>query len=101
MYRGGIASPRPRYDYQPSYSVTAREYDRDSSSGPSAPSRRTTDAQNFHSQPFFIVKAVYTTISLFAVFGWAVHMKGGSLGEFQFTGKVLALSGSLLVWPML
>lgn len=49
----------------------------------------------------FIVKAVYTTISLFAVLGWAVHMNGGSLGDFQFTGKVLVLSGSALVWPML
>lgn len=48
----------------------------------------------------FVVKAVYTTVALLAVLGWAVHMNGGSLGDFSFDNQVL-LSGSALVWPMI
>lgn len=47
----------------------------------------------------FVFKAVYTTVALFAVMGWAIHMNGGSLGSFDFGSS--ALSGSALVWPMI
>ncbi|KAL4907723.1 hypothetical protein BDW74DRAFT_166386 [Aspergillus multicolor] len=48
----------------------------------------------------FVVKAVYTTVALLGVLGWAVHMNGGSLGDFTFDGQV-NLHGSALVWPMI
>ncbi|KAL4805341.1 permease for cytosine/purines, uracil, thiamine, allantoin-domain-containing protein [Aspergillus unguis] len=48
----------------------------------------------------FVVKAVYTTAALLGVLGWAVHMNGGSLGDFSFEGQT-SLSGSALVWPMI
>ncbi|KAL4749882.1 hypothetical protein BDW72DRAFT_204428 [Aspergillus terricola var. indicus] len=47
----------------------------------------------------FVVKAVYTTAALLGVLGWAVHMNGGSLGDFTFDTQV-TLHGSALVWPM-
>ncbi|KAH8174152.1 hypothetical protein LIA77_05571 [Sarocladium implicatum] len=47
----------------------------------------------------FVVKAVATTAGLFGVMGWAVHMNGGSLGDFEL--GYTALSGSKLVWPMI
>ncbi|KAL4969789.1 nucleobase cation symporter-1 family protein [Aspergillus stella-maris] len=48
----------------------------------------------------FVVKAVYTTVALLGVLGWAVHMNGGTLGDFSFEGQV-TLHGSALVWPMI
>ncbi|KAL4799633.1 permease for cytosine/purines, uracil, thiamine, allantoin-domain-containing protein [Aspergillus venezuelensis] len=48
----------------------------------------------------FVVKAVYTTVALLGVLGWAVHMNGGTLGDFSFDGQV-TLHGSALVWPMI
>ncbi|KAL3479674.1 permease for cytosine/purines, uracil, thiamine, allantoin-domain-containing protein [Aspergillus californicus] len=48
----------------------------------------------------FVVKAVYTTAALLGVLGWAVHMNGGTLGDFTFDGQV-TLHGSALVWPMI
>lgn len=48
----------------------------------------------------FVVKAVYTTIALVGVLGWAVHMNGGKMGRFSFDGQK-QLSGSALVWPMI
>ncbi|KAF4340516.1 allantoin transport [Fusarium beomiforme] len=47
----------------------------------------------------FVVKSVATTAALFGVMGWAVHMNGGSLGDFKMGYK--ELSGSKLVWPMI
>jgi NCS1 family nucleobase:cation symporter-1 len=49
----------------------------------------------------FVFKAVATTAGLFGVLGWAVHMNGGSLGDFSFNGKAHALSGAALIWPMI
>jgi len=52
----------------------------------------------------FVVKAVYTTISLFGVFGWVVSANGGSIGDFKYTGSStthIQLSGSDLIWPMI
>ncbi|KAL1602588.1 hypothetical protein SLS60_006004 [Paraconiothyrium brasiliense] len=49
----------------------------------------------------FVVKAVYTTIALFGVLGWAISANGGTLGEFKYTTKQARLSGSALVWPMI
>ena len=49
----------------------------------------------------FVVKAVYTTIALLGVLGWAVHANGGTIGSFSYTTKTLQLSGSALVWPMM
>ncbi|KAL3431355.1 permease for cytosine/purines, uracil, thiamine, allantoin-domain-containing protein [Aspergillus tetrazonus] len=48
----------------------------------------------------FVIKAVYTTVALLGVLGWAVHMNGGSLGDFAFDTQV-TLHGSALVWPMI
>ncbi|KAL4930361.1 nucleobase cation symporter-1 family protein [Aspergillus undulatus] len=48
----------------------------------------------------FVIKAVYTTVALLGVLGWAIHMNGGSLGDFSFDGQV-TLHGSALVWPMI
>ncbi|KAL4945613.1 hypothetical protein BDV06DRAFT_219150 [Aspergillus oleicola] len=48
----------------------------------------------------FVVKAVYTTVALLAVLGWAVKMNGGTLGDFSFDDQV-TLHGSALVWPMI
>lgn len=48
----------------------------------------------------FVVKAFYTTTALFGVFGWAVQMNGGTIGNFSFDGQV-TLKGSALVWPMI
>ncbi|KAL4738240.1 permease for cytosine/purines, uracil, thiamine, allantoin-domain-containing protein [Aspergillus similis] len=48
----------------------------------------------------FVIKAVYTTVALLGVLGWAVHMNGGSLGDFTFDTQV-TLHGSALVWPMI
>ncbi|KAL4948135.1 permease for cytosine/purines, uracil, thiamine, allantoin-domain-containing protein [Aspergillus filifer] len=48
----------------------------------------------------FVVKAVYTTVALLGVLGWAVHMNGGTLGDFSFDEQV-TLHGSALVWPMI
>ncbi|OAG01688.1 uncharacterized protein CC84DRAFT_1262714 [Paraphaeosphaeria sporulosa] len=49
----------------------------------------------------FVVKAVYTTIALFGVLGWAISANGGTLGNFDYTTKQARLSGSALVWPMI
>lgn len=49
----------------------------------------------------FVVKAVYTTIALFGVLGWAIHANGGTIGSFKYTTKTLQLSGSALIWPMM
>ena len=48
----------------------------------------------------FVVKAVASTAGLFGVLGWAVHMNGGSLGDFKELGGA-PLAGSALVWPMI
>ncbi|KAK6822803.1 hypothetical protein PG987_014348 [Apiospora arundinis] len=48
----------------------------------------------------FVVKAVYTTVALFGVLGWAVHANGGSIGSFSYD-KQVKLSGAALVWPMI
>ncbi|KAJ0335470.1 hypothetical protein COL922a_009206 [Colletotrichum nupharicola] len=47
----------------------------------------------------FVVKSVATTAGLFVMMGWAIHMNGGTLGDFDFGGK--SLSGSALLWPMI
>ncbi|KAK8076585.1 hypothetical protein PG994_003857 [Apiospora phragmitis] len=47
----------------------------------------------------FVVKAVYTTVALFGVLGWAVRANGGSIGSFSYDKQVV-LSGGALVWPM-
>lgn len=49
----------------------------------------------------FVVKAVYTTISLFGVLGWMISANGGQIGEFSYTTKQIRLSGSDLIWPMI
>jgi NCS1 family nucleobase:cation symporter-1 len=49
----------------------------------------------------FVVKAVYTTVALFGVLGWAIHANGGKIGDFSYTTKQAQLSGSDLVWPMI
>ena len=33
----------------------------------------------------FVVKAVYTTISLFGVLAWTISANGGKIGEFSYT----------------
>ena len=48
----------------------------------------------------FVIKAVYTTISLFGVMAWAISANGGELGSFHYTAKTPKLHGSALVWPM-
>jgi nucleobase:cation symporter-1, NCS1 family len=48
----------------------------------------------------FVVKAVYTTVALFGMMGWAISRNGGGLGSFTFTGQV-QLEGSQLVWPVI
>lgn len=48
----------------------------------------------------FVVKAVYTTVALFGVLGWAVRANGGSIGSFRYDGQV-RLEGAALVWPMI
>ncbi|KAK8108786.1 permease for cytosine/purines- uracil- thiamine- allantoin-domain-containing protein [Apiospora sp. TS-2023a] len=48
----------------------------------------------------FVVKAVYTTVALFGVLGWAVHANGGSIGSFSYD-KQVRLEGASLVWPMI
>ncbi|KAK8057540.1 permease for cytosine/purines- uracil- thiamine- allantoin-domain-containing protein [Apiospora saccharicola] len=47
-----------------------------------------------------VVKAVYTTVALFWVLGWAVHANGGSIGSFSYD-KQVRLEGAALVWPMI
>ena len=47
----------------------------------------------------FVIKAIISTAALFGVLGWAVHMNGGSLGNFELGGN--PLSGTDLVWPMI
>ncbi|RAO70615.1 uncharacterized protein BHQ10_006627 [Talaromyces amestolkiae] len=47
----------------------------------------------------FVFKAVYTTVALFGVMGWAIHKNGGSIGSFSF--QTSSLHGSALVWPMI
>ena len=49
----------------------------------------------------FVVKAVYTTISLFGVLGWVISANGGKIGEFSYTTAQTQLSGSDLIWPMI
>ena len=49
----------------------------------------------------FVVKAVYTTISLFGVLGWVISANGGTIGNFHFDKAKPALSGAALVWPMI
>lgn len=49
----------------------------------------------------FVVKAVYTTISLFGVLGWAISANGGKIGDFKYTTGQNELFGSDLVWPMI
>lgn len=49
----------------------------------------------------FVIKAVYTTIALFGVLGWAISANGGKIGDFSYTTKQARLSGSDLVWPMI
>ncbi|KAK6198972.1 hypothetical protein LQW54_010246 [Pestalotiopsis sp. IQ-011] len=50
----------------------------------------------------FVIKAVYTTVALFAMgqMGWAIRENGGGIGDFSFNATT-ALSGSALVWPMI
>ncbi|KAK8015533.1 permease for cytosine/purines- uracil- thiamine- allantoin-domain-containing protein [Apiospora marii] len=48
----------------------------------------------------FVVKAVYTTVALFGVLGWAVHANGGSIGSFSYD-KQVRLEGFALIWPMI
>ncbi|KAL2829403.1 permease for cytosine/purines, uracil, thiamine, allantoin-domain-containing protein [Aspergillus cavernicola] len=48
----------------------------------------------------FVVKSIYTTAALLGVLGWAIHMNGGTLGDFSFDGQT-TLHGSALVWPMI
>lgn len=49
----------------------------------------------------FVVKAVYTTISLFGVLGWVISANGGTIGSFDFSNAKPTLSGTALVWPMI
>ncbi|THX37031.1 hypothetical protein D6D10_06192 [Aureobasidium pullulans] len=49
----------------------------------------------------FVVKAVYTTISLLGVLGWTISANGGKLGDFKYTTKQTQLSGHELIWPMI
>lgn len=49
----------------------------------------------------FVIKAVYTTIALFGVLGWAISANGGKIGDFKYTTKQARLTGSDLVWPMI
>lgn len=49
----------------------------------------------------FVIKAVFTTVSLFGVLGWAISANGGKIGDFSYTTKQARLSGSELVWPMI
>ncbi|THY18057.1 hypothetical protein D6D01_07354 [Aureobasidium pullulans] len=49
----------------------------------------------------FVVKAVYTTISLLGVLGWTISANGGKLGDFKYTTKQTRLSGHELIWPMI
>ncbi|KAA8617879.1 FUI1 Cytosine uracil thiamine allantoin permease [Pyrenophora tritici-repentis] len=49
----------------------------------------------------FVVKAVYTTISLFGVLGWVISANGVKIGDFSYTTAQTQLSGSDLVWPMI
>ncbi|KAJ4288686.1 hypothetical protein N0V90_011923 [Kalmusia sp. IMI 367209] len=49
----------------------------------------------------FVVKAVYTTIALFGVLGWAINANGGRIGEFTYTTAQKQLSGLDLMWPMI
>jgi NCS1 family nucleobase:cation symporter-1 len=49
----------------------------------------------------FVVKAVYTTISLLGVLGWVISENGGKIGDFKYTTKQTHLSGRDLVWPMI
>lgn len=52
----------------------------------------------------FVIKAVYTTIALFGVLGWAIKANGGTIGSFNYTTtktSTPSLSGSALVWPMI
>lgn len=49
----------------------------------------------------FVVKAVYTIISLFGVLGWAISANGGKIGDFKYTTGQKELSGSALIWPMI
>jgi cytosine/uracil/thiamine/allantoin permease len=48
----------------------------------------------------FVIKAVYTTIALFGVLGWAISANGGSIGDFKYTTTQRQLSGTDLIWPM-
>jgi NCS1 family nucleobase:cation symporter-1 len=49
----------------------------------------------------FVVKAVYTTISLLGVLGWVISANGGRIGDFKYTTKQTQLSGQDLIWPMI
>jgi len=49
----------------------------------------------------FVVKAVYTTISLFGVLGWTISANGGKIGDFKYTTGQKELAGSDLIWPMI
>lgn len=51
----------------------------------------------------FVVKAIYTTIALFGVLGWAVHANGGRIGSFSYSSSSAtpALHGTALLWPMI
>lgn len=49
----------------------------------------------------FVVKAVYTTVSLFGVLAWTISANGGKIGEFSYTTGQKELSGSALIWPMI
>ncbi|KAK6062732.1 allantoin transport [Seiridium cupressi] len=49
----------------------------------------------------FVVKAVYTTATVFALMGWAIQKNGGAIGNFSFTTTNTALSGAALIWPMI
>jgi NCS1 family nucleobase:cation symporter-1 len=49
----------------------------------------------------FVIKAVYTTIALFGVLGWAISANGGTIGDFSFDTEKPRLSGSALIWPMI
>ena len=49
----------------------------------------------------FVVKAVYTTVSLFGVLGWAISANDGKIGDFKYTTGQKELAGSDLSWPMI
>jgi NCS1 family nucleobase:cation symporter-1 len=49
----------------------------------------------------FVVKAVYTTISLLGVLGWVISANGGKIGDFKYTTKQTQLLGQDLIWPMI